>query len=60
MVKKQKIIRILHPRVTPVSKRGDKYVYRVGRFKGCYVLTGHDKETGKFVFKQTKCKRKSR
>ncbi len=50
-----KTITIVHPRVTPIAMRGKKTVWKVERFKGCYLMTGYDKEKEGYVFTKTKC-----
>ena len=50
-----KTINILDPKVKAVGMEGRKYVYKVNKLKGCYLLKGHNKNTGKFSFKETTC-----
>ena len=49
-------ITVVDPKVKPVGKRGKKYVYRVNKFKGCYVLTNAKvQRDGAFALKEVKC-----
>ena len=53
---KEKTIIVWQPKVTPIGKKGKKYVYKITRYKGCFLLKGNAfGNSDTFIFKKTKC-----